>query len=489
MRCAIYIRVSTKKEEQKSSVQNQILLFQQYTAERGWDIVEEYIDIDSGTTEKRDNFQRMLADMPQKKFDCILSKELARLARNGRISYDLRDNCFNHNIHFITLDGAINTLEDSYDKFGLYTWFSEYEAQKTSDRTKVALSTLAKLGNFMGSIAPYGYCIKNKQLVIRNDDTPLIVQRIFNQYLDGWGCDKIANQLMIDGIPTPSEIAEKSNASPIWHGSTIKLILSNQHYIGNLVQGKETTVSVTCKKRRKTQNSDLIIVENTHDPIITKEMFYAVQNLLNQRKLMRPAPQTRLFSNLLFCIDCGKGMHYRANRKGYICGTYSKRGTAYCTSHVVKEDTLREAVLQDINALLDSTSVTYNIKDIKLLLDKQKKILSKNIRLLKKQLTKVARENEVALKKMVKGIISREEYNMFISCEEQNTSVIESKLNDANLLLDQLSSSTTLNQLTAIIESKTVSELTPSILNLFVSKIEIGENDSIRIHYKFRHII
>ncbi|MDY3368088.1 recombinase family protein, partial [Zhenhengia yiwuensis] len=485
----IYIRVSTAKEEQKSSIHNQTLLFQQYTAERGWNIVEEYVDIESGTTEKRDNLQRLIADMSKNKFDCILSKELARLSRNGALSYSLRDNCFKHNIHLLTLDGAINTFEDSFDKFGLYTWLYENEAQKTSERTKIALSTLAKQGNFMGSIAPYGYYIKNKQLAIRNDDTPLIVQRIFKQYLDGCGCDKIANQLTADGIPTPSQIAEKSNASPIWHGSTIKLILSNQHYIGNLVQGKETTVSVTCKKRRKTQNCDLIIVENTHDPIITKEMFYAVQNLLNHRKSMRPAPQTRLFSNLLFCMDCGKGMHYRANRKGYVCGTYSKRGTAYCTSHVVKEEDLRDAVLQDINNLLDSTSITYNIKDIKLLLDKQKKMLSKNIRSLKKQLTQTCRENEAALKKMIKGIISREEYNMFISCEEQNTSVIESKLNDANLLLNQLSSSTTLNQLTAIIESKTVCELTPSILNLFVSKIEIGENDSIRIHYKFRHTI
>lgn len=487
MKCAIYIRVSTNKEEQQSSIANQSLLFQQYTADRGWSIVEEYIDIESGTTEKRDNFQRLLADMSDKKFDCILAKELSRFARNGRISYDLREHCFNNDIHFITLDGAINTLEQSHSMFGLYTWFSEHEAQKTSDRTKVALSALAKSGNFLGSIPPYGYCIKNKQLIIRNDDTPLVVKRIFEQYLAGWGCDKIANQLTLEGVLTPSEVVQKSNASPIWHGSTIKLILENRHYTGTLVQGKETTISVTCKKRKKVVPDRLIIVENTHEAIITTQLFDSVQVLLSQRKTLRPSPQLRLFSNLLFCMDCGKGMHYRSERKGYICGTYSKRGKHFCTSHVIKEVHLQKAVLQDINGLLSTAAITHNIKDLKLLLTKQKQLISKNIRFLRKQHTQVQRENDAVLKKMVKGIISREEYTQFISLKDQNTSVIESKLEEATQLLEQLSSSTMLDTMHSMVNQKKLIELTPSILNLLVYKIEISENDTIHIHYKFQH--
>ena len=89
--------------------------------------------------------------------------------------------------------------------------------------------------------------------------------------------------------------------------------------------------------------------------------------------------------------------------------------------------------------------------------------------------------------KMGKGIISREEYGLFISCEDQNTSLIACKLEEATLLLEQLSSPTVLDTLSYIVEQRTLAELTPSVLNLFVSKIEIGENNNIRIHYKFQH--
>lgn len=130
MRCAVYIRVSTNREEQKSSIQNQRLLFQQYTTERSWKIIEEYVDIDSGTTPKRENLQRLIDDMGKDKFDIILSKELSRLSRNGALSYQIKENALKYNLNLITLDGAINTLEDSSEMFGLYTWIYENEAAK-----------------------------------------------------------------------------------------------------------------------------------------------------------------------------------------------------------------------------------------------------------------------------------------------------------------------------------------------------------------------
>ena len=479
MRCAVYIRVSTDR-----SIENQHLLFQQYTTERSWQIIEEYIDVESGTTSKRENLQRLIDDMSKNKFDVILTKELSRLSRNGTLSYQIRDNALKYNIKLVTLDGAINMMEDNINMFGLYTWIYENEAEKTSERTKAALRSQAKAGNFMGSIPPFGYCIKNKQLMIRDDNTPHIVRRIFQDYLAGLGCDKIARNLTLEKIPTPSETANKRNASIFWYGSTIKTILQNRHYVGDLVQGKESTISVTCKKRKKIEEDNFIVVPHTHAPIITREMFDAVQLMLNNRKKARPAPQVHLFSNLLFCKDCGKAMHYRANRSGYVCGTYSKKGKEYCTSHVIKESTLSSAILDDINQILKYTDLTHTSSDLKKYIKKEITALTKCNHSLQKQLKQINLHNELALKKFIKGDLTNEQYNTFINSDSQSTQILEDKINSNALLISELNKPVVLENLQHLIFQKQIDNLTPTILNLFIQKIEVQDHQHIYIHYK-----
>lgn len=121
MRCAVYVRVSTDREEQKSSLENQKELFLNYISQReGWILTDFYIDVETGITDKRQNFLRMMEDAEQRKFDCILAKELSRLARNVELAYRIRRILHSTKVHLITLDGAINTPEGERDKFGLY---------------------------------------------------------------------------------------------------------------------------------------------------------------------------------------------------------------------------------------------------------------------------------------------------------------------------------------------------------------------------------
>lgn len=487
MRCAVYIRISRDSEGQKSSIENQHLLFQQYAADHSWEIVEEYIDIESGTTSKRINLQRLINDMSKNKFDIILAKELSRLSRNGALAYQIRDNALKYNIKLLTLDRAINMLEGSNEMFGLYTWIYENEAQKTSERTKTALRTKAKAGHFMGSIPPYGYRIENKKLLIRSDYTPHIVRRIFQDYLAGLGCDKIARNLTLEKIPTPSQTANKRNASIYWYGSTIKTILQNRHYVGDLVQGKESTISVTCKKRKKIEEDNFIVVPHMHDPIITKEMFDAVQLMLSNRKKARPAPQFHLFSNLLFCKDCGKAMHYSANRLGYICGTYNKKGKDYCSSHSIKENALTTAILDDINQLLKDATINCSISDLKKYIKREVSTLTKYNRSLQKQLKQIQSENNSALKKLIKGDITNEQYTSFISLDSQSTEMLETKLHSNSLLITELNKSTVLDDLQQLIHQRQVSTLSPTILNLFIEKIEIQDSQHIDVYYKYKN--
>lgn len=352
MRCAIYIRVSTDKEEQKASLKYQQELFYRYVQEQGWDIYDIYIDVQSGTTAKRKNLQKMIQDAEEKKFDVILAKELSRLARNGELSYKIKNLCEHQGIHIITLDNAINTLVGNTNMFGLYAWMYEQESQNTSNRVKETLRTRAKKGLFKGSNPPFGYDVKDGKLHIRDDNTPNIVRRIFEEYLAGSGRQSIAKRLYNEGIATPAETAGKLNAGDKWNDSTIKLILTNPHYAGDLVQNRTTTVSVTSKKRKKVEAEKQIIVKDAHEAIIPRDMFNAAQQQIKIRTKYITAPKKHLFTNILFCKECGTGMWYRSNRKGYICGSYARHGKKACSNHLIIEKSLKDTVLTDIQELV-----------------------------------------------------------------------------------------------------------------------------------------
>jgi site-specific DNA recombinase len=208
MKYAVYVRVSTNKEEQKLSLQNQKSLFYEYVASKGWDIYDFYVDVKSGTNSKRINLERMIQDAEQRKFDVILAKELSRLARNGELSYKIKRIAEENNIHIITLDRAINTLKENREMFGFWAWHYENESRSTSNRIKAALRSGAMRGEFKGSIPPYGYTVKEGKLVIRDDETPNIVKRIFREYLEGHGTDSIARRLYNDGIPPLHKLQE-----------------------------------------------------------------------------------------------------------------------------------------------------------------------------------------------------------------------------------------------------------------------------------------
>jgi site-specific DNA recombinase len=158
-------------------------LFYDYIEKQKWDMYRLYIDVESGTSEKRENLIRLIEDAKAKKFDVILAKELSRLARNGGLSYQIRDIAMQNRIHIITLDNAINTLEGNIEMFGLYAWMYEQESQRTSNRIKAALSSKARKGEFKSSIPPYGYRLKEGKLILAEDDTPNVVKRIFRMYL------------------------------------------------------------------------------------------------------------------------------------------------------------------------------------------------------------------------------------------------------------------------------------------------------------------
>ena len=485
-RVAAYIRVSKDRYEQKSSLKNQEEQIIQYANDNGYIIVEIYKDIETGTIENRADFERLLKDAREDKFDIIISKELSRLARNVALSYKIKMITEDFNIGLITLDGSINTLEGCEELYGLHSWLAEHEAKKTSIRLKSMLTARARNGLFNGSIPPYGYYCEKGQLFIRNDETPEIVIRIFSEYIGGKGIDSIARDLFRDNVPTPSQIACKKNASNVWYGKTIKKILTNQAYIGNMEQKKESTINAINKKRLKNDASKRILVENTHEPIISKETFYIVQELLKSRYKKRGHQTIHLFTNLLHCADCGKGMHFKKNRKGYVCATSVKLGKNVCSEHIVREAALSEAILKELNSFMSSYSPTSNSKQLEAIYKKKVSKFESAIKANEQKLIKLNERKDTAFNYLLDKTISRKEYDSYIAKYTKEAEILSNELTAFKSSLEILTAPSTLKKISSFEKPKAkIDELTPEILNKFIEKIEISEDGSPKIYYRF----
>jgi DNA invertase Pin-like site-specific DNA recombinase/ssDNA-binding Zn-finger/Zn-ribbon topoisomerase 1 len=444
------------------------------------------VDVQTGTTGKRKNLQKMIEEAQAKKFDIILAKELSRLARNGELSYKIKNLCENQGIHIITLDNAINTLTGNTNMFGLYAWMYEQESQNTSNRVKETLRTRAKKGLFKGSNPPYGYEVREGTLYVRDDITSSIVKRIFEEYLAGSGRQSIARRLYNEGISTPADLAGKKNAGDKWNDSTIKLILTNPHYVGDLVQNRSTTVSVTSKKRRQVEQENQIIVKDTHEAIIPRDVFDAVQQQLKIRTKFITAPKKHLFTNVLFCSDCGKGMWYRSNRKGYVCGNYARHGKKACSSHSIKEDVLTDTVLTDIEKLVKEIHQEQYVKQLEAQSKKSKQSLQKQLDKVEKQVNIIKGRKRKYINMLAEEIITQEEYREIV---EANNIEIKELVEKKTDLLTAMASEKTVDNIELLkqelLQFVNFDELTPEILHRLINRIEVNADGAPIIHYRF----
>ncbi|MEH7110222.1 recombinase family protein [Bacillus sp. JJ1764] len=487
LRCAIYARVSTELDSQKTSIENQIDIFRHFAAQRGWEIVEIYTDKKSGTKENRPGLKKLIADGKAGKYDLILAKELSRLARNGRLSYELKDTILEHNLHIICLDNSINTLEGNDKNFGLFAWLYETESATSSFRNKEAKKAKSERGLFIGSNPPYGYKSEKGILKIRDDETPEIVRRIFSNYLEGKGMDSIAKSLTSERIPTPSQVAGKSNASSLWHASTVKNILNNRHYTGDLVQNRTETISVTSTKRREFDKEQFISHQDTHEAIISKETFNSVEKMLQHRTRVNTAPKKHLFTNLLFCEECEKGMWYKGNQRGYRCGGNIKHGDTFCVNQVVvREKELKNIIHNDLKELFKSFKNESLLETLQNKLSTKKRQIKNEIEKVEKHLKDLRKRKLDYVNLYTDNLISKEDLVEYKELSDQSVKELNQALNDLQEKLKECEGENyTFDLGSKLKEFLSLTELTPQVLHSLVERITCNSQGDIRIHYNF----
>jgi len=487
-RVAGYKRVSTTLESQETSMVAQEDLFIKTIVDRGWTLVEIYSDSLTATKGNRPGFEKMVRDAKEKKFDVIIAKELSRLARNIGTSADFKKIIMSNDIDIITLDGAIDTTKGDVSKYGLYAWIYEEESRRTSNRIKTSFRTSAEKGRYLKGEAPYGFDVSDGKLYPREDDSVSVVQLIYKMYLEGHGRDSIAKYLTSQMVETPAMSKGKKNAGTVWHGTTVMVILRNRHYIGDLEQCKETSKDITLVGRKKLKES--VVVENTHEGIISRADYFSVQDMIKNRGLKtlgRATPKKSLFGDLLYCSDCSSKFWFIKKSKTYFCGGYKKHGTSYCSKHKIKEEELIEVIKADLRKYASDNA---NQEQIHALIEKRvKKLETKSKQFEKSYEMKKAKHKDAKgnlILRYTGGDITKSEYdlasevldNQMIELEKQMAKLIASE-NDVSL---KKSFEYLKSQLTSYGD---FDEITREVLNRFISKVVVSENETIEITYKF----
>ena len=376
----IYARLSKDDERngESLSIENQKLILEKYVFEQGWNLIDEYIDDGcSGTTFDRPGVQRLLEDAKCGRINTIIVKDLSRFGRNYIQVGQYTDYIFPmYNIRFIALNDNVDTSKNTtgLDMMPIMNVFNEWHSANTSKKIRAVIEANAKAGKYRTTYAPYGYVkgTDEKKLPIVDEPAASNVRRIFEMRASGISPKHIAMKFNDENIPIPSDYrTQKFGITPyrfshhLWTCDVVKQILRNPTYLGHLVQLRTTNISYKNKKQIKRPDDEKVVVYNTHEAIISQELWDKVKEV--ERSVSQGKAQgnqiVHPLSGLMYCVDCGSKMHIgwnntRHSRKGpriyrqanYNCGGFKVFGTRICTSHLIHIDTIENIVLQDVKA-------------------------------------------------------------------------------------------------------------------------------------------
>ena len=320
LRVAGYARVSSGSDEQQNSFASQLRYYNTIIEENEkWELVEVYADeaVTGTSTNKRDDFNRMLADCRKGKIDRIVTKSISRFARNSmdvlRTVRELKE------IGVSVLFEKENIDTDKISSEVLLTLFSVFAQQESLDlsaNVKKGIRIRMRSGTYVQSTAPYGYRMVDRRLEIYEPEAE-VVQRIFAEYLAGDSTLKIAKALTSDGII-------RSVQKPKWWPETIVDIIRNERYIGDsLLQKSYTTDSLPYKRYINDGELEKFYVQNSHEAIVDPMQFELANILLNQRgeTVSRAVRANYPLSKKLICQNCGSKYRRRIiNDKTYwVC--------------------------------------------------------------------------------------------------------------------------------------------------------------------------
>lgn len=407
----LYTRLSRDDgtDSESNSIANQKRLLSQKAKELGFTNVKFYVDDGyTGTNFNRPGFQELLDDIEMGYVSVVMVKDLSRLGRDYVSVGHYTDNYFpEHNIRFIAVNDMVDSDEGENEIAPFKNIMNEMYARDISRKIRSSNRIRGNLGEPLAQ-PPYGYMKspENKKKWIIDPDASQVVKSIFRMCIEGKGNEAIAHVLQSNKIYIPMAYwhskglnrgGKQMPADPYrWSKTTVRKILTQQEYCGDVINFKTYSKNFKNKKRLMNTEENWKIFKDVHEPIIEREVFELVQENLLKVKRRAPKPENakkHIFSGLIRCGDCGSNMRYHTNTTNkeihyFSCGNYIKDTRGNCpTRHYIRSDALEQIVLLELKNL--ANFLKYDEERLALILErKSNKDLYEETRYLEGELQK-----------------------------------------------------------------------------------------------------
>lgn len=504
MKVGIYCRLSEEdrnkanKEDDSNSIINQKAMLIQYAVNQGWEVHDIYSDDDyAGADRNRPQFKRLLEDAKAHKFDIILCKTQSRFTRELELVEKYIHGLFPiWGIRFVSIvDNADTANKGNKKSRQINGLVNEWYLEDMSDNIRSVLTSRRENGFYIGAFAPYGYRKDpaSKGHLIIDEEAAEIVREIFNLFADGFGKTAIAKILNDRGVPNPTEYKRKKGlrfspgvraASLLWKYSSIQWILSNEVYIGNLVQGRFESASYKTKQIVTRPKDQWIKVEGTHEPIIDMELWSRVQKKINSHaRANQSTGKVHTFSQIAICMYCGYAMRLHKCHNHY----YLQCETKYISKAACRGAFIPEAELENIvsDELRKMNQQLLDVGELERKMEFEYVLNSKKIKLLaeKKRYHEKVDECTIALQQLyvdkAAGIIAQRDYLELSNSFQCDKAKYEGLIGSVNDRIDEIEKCFRFgdHKEDLLVPYITVEHLSRSMVETLIKRIEIGKRD------------
>lgn len=515
-RSMAYYRLSKNdySTHESDSISNQRKLIQNYAATHA-DIElvgEAYDDGYTGTNYNRPGFCAVMEAIESGKADCVIVKDLSRLGREYIETGKYLEMVFpDKGVRFIAINDDVDSDHRSQGDdilIPVKNIINESQCRELSKKLREQFRLQRSQGEFLGAFASYGYLksTEDRHKLVIDDYAAEIVRNIFALKMQGYSQQAIAENLNHIGILPPSEYKKqlglryqsgfKSSKRAAWTAMTVRKILTNTIYVGELVQGKRGTPNYKVKKMRERKPEDWVVVEHNHEPVIDELLFSAVQKMMQRDTRTSPDHKTvQVLSGLLFCPDCSRAMCRRVVTRGqkkfyyYVCST-SKKGIG-CSSHSISQEKLEIAVLHaiqgQIQSIVEMDTLLQQISCNELLAVKLKR-LDILIAQAAQELERYETFRMKLYEAMTDGLVDREEYHQMRKRYTQQIETSEQALHELEQRRKETEEESAPDRtwMEQFLQYQNITALDREVVVTLIDKIYVYENREVHIDFNFR---
>lgn len=513
-RAALYCRLSKDDDDRtgdSSSIQTQKSLLEDYCRGHGFLIHGFYVDDGySGLNYDRPDFQRMLTDIDNGIVNMVITKDLSRLGRDYiQTGYYTEIYFTRKRIRYIAVNDGYDSIREDNDIAPFRHILNDMYAKDLSRKVKSAKRQLALNGFFISSQAPYGYepNTENRHQLVVDEEAAEVVKHIFSLSLSGLSAKEIAKTLTQENVLTPgahkyrqgdtrfSRYVERSETK--WCYETVQAILKDRVYAGDMENHKAEVANYKTKERIAVPKDEHIVVENTHEAIVSREDWEKVQQLVHARHRKPYHSFENIFRGILYCSDCGCKLTMGTKTKGgkhyhhYRCNNHYLNPDKCPRSHQISHSMLYDAVLERVRELADIVQddvrfhelVRQRVREAAPLdrLDEEKQAAEKRLDELSAKVRKLFDSH-------TGGVIDDRNYEMLMTDIQSEQTALAARL--AQIEASLAAKSDTAEQLDRLKEAilgcytkaLDIHELTPLILNKLIERIEVGSVNVVDRH-------